>query len=499
MNATVATLLPLVVVIAVRFGMPTSQLLLPMCFATHGATMLTPIGAPLNVIAYNFALDAGYGGIGFFEFAVAGVPMLLGTMVILLLLTPLLLPKKNGESLPADFSAHAATLVEEFRLADDLQRLHVRPDSPAIGTSPDGLGLERYGGVTLVEAQAGTTGRSLDRPNLAADDLLVVRGDGEAIGRLASDLGLTPMGDETEGGLADTLVNRHSGLAEVVIPPRSPLVGTSVHAGMAVRVGDLVVLGVQRQGEEVGPEPVPLRVGDHVLLQGTWRALEKHLDSPQVLVVNSPELVRRQAVPLSLGAKEALGILALLIVLLVTGWVPAALAAVICAFLVVLLGVLSLPQAYKGIDWSTCILVGATIPIATAMTQTGAALLVADTLIAWLGDLGPRAVLAGIFVATLAITSVISNTAATLLMLPIAIAAAGEIGVSAMPFIITTAMGAHAALLTPVATPVNLMLLGPGAYRCTDYAKIGLPIAAWWLVVVLFVVPLYWQFSATPQ
>ncbi|MFW5833479.1 MAG: SLC13 family permease, partial [Pseudomonadota bacterium] len=293
--------------------------------------------------------------------------------------------------------------------------------------------------------------------------------------------------------------NRHSGLAELVIPPRSPLVGTLVHAGMTVRDGDLIVLGVQRQGEELGPEPVPLRVGDHVLLQGTWRALEKHLASPQVLVVNSPELVRRQAVPLSLGAKEALGILALLILLLVTGWVPAALAAVICAFLVVLSGVLTLPQAYKGIDWSTCILVGATIPIATAMTQTGAAVLVADTLIAWLGDLGPRAVLGGIFVATVAITSVISNTAATLLMLPIAIAAAGEIGVSAMPFIIATAMGAHAALLTPVATPVNLMLLGPGAYRFTDYTKIGVPIALWWLLVVLFVVPLYWQFSAMPQ
>ena len=122
-NGTVASLLPVVVVVAVRLGVPTSQLLIPLCFASHSATMLTLLGAPLNVLGSQTARDAGYGGIGFFEFAIAGIPMLLGSAVIMLLTRRFLLPHRNGESLPRDFSAHAQTLVEQYRLQDGLHRL----------------------------------------------------------------------------------------------------------------------------------------------------------------------------------------------------------------------------------------------------------------------------------------------------------------------------------------------------------------------------------------
>jgi len=160
----------------------------------------------------------------------------------------------------------------------------------------------------------------------------------------------------------------------------------------------------------------------------------------------------------------------------------------------VLLGVLTVPQAYKGIDWNTCFLVGGMIPLGAAMTQTGAADLIADWLISVVGAAGPHALLAGLFLVTLAITSVMSNTATALLMLPIGIATAGEIGTSAMPFIIGIAIGSHAALLTPVATPVNLMVMGPGGYKFSDYTKFGFLIAVWWLFATVFTVPLYWKF-----
>src|SRR5262249_15893538 len=101
-NGAVAALLPLCGVVSVRLNIPTSQLLLPMCFATHGAAMLTLIGAPLNVIASNTTMEAGLGPIGFFEFAIAGVPMFLGTIVIILLTRKWLLPHKSGGSLPPD-------------------------------------------------------------------------------------------------------------------------------------------------------------------------------------------------------------------------------------------------------------------------------------------------------------------------------------------------------------------------------------------------------------
>ena len=493
-NATVVALLPLCVVLAVRLGIPTSQLLLPMCFATHGATMLTLIGAPLNVIASNAAVEAGYPPIGFFEFAVAGIPLLLGTIVIILLTAKWLLPHTNGDSLPSDLSAHARTLVEQYRLEDGLHRLRIRSTSPYIGASRDTVDLNNYAGLSLVAVREGNGARPLVRPALAEDDVLLVRGDAEAAGRLATDKHLAFRSEEGPDGVAETLFNRGSGLAEVVIPPRSKLIGQTVFPGMAHPKGDLLVLAVQRGGEDLGVGPSALAAGDHLLLQGTWQALDKHLADPQMLAVDSPEVVRRQAVPLGLGAKEAIAVLVLLVVLLATGWLPSAIAGLICAVLMVLLGVLTVPQAYKGIDWNTCFLVGGMIPLGAAMTQTGAADLIADWLISVVGNAGPHALLVGLFLVTLAITSVMSNTATALLMLPIGIATAGEIGMSAMPFIIGIAIGSHAALLTPVATPVNLMVMGPGGYKFSDYTKFGFLIAVWWLFATVFIVPLYWKF-----
>jgi di/tricarboxylate transporter len=493
-NATVAALLPLCVVLAVRLGIPTSQLLLPMCFATHGATMLTLIGAPLNVIASNAAEEAGLGPIGFFEFAVAGIPLFLGTMVIILLTAKWLLPHISGDSLPPDLSAHARTLVEQYRLEDGLHRLRMRSTSPYVGASRGVVDLKDYSGLSLVAILDGDGAKPLARPNLADGDVLLVRGDAQAAGRLATDKHLAFRSEEGPGQVAETLFNRGSGLAEVVIPPRSKLVGQTVFPGMAARDGDLMVLAVQRRGEDLGAQPTPLAIGDHLLLQGTWQALDKHLADPQVLVVDSPEVVRRQTVALGLGAKEAIAVLVLLVVLLATGWLPGAVAALSCAVLMVVLGVLTVPQAYKGIDWNTCFLIGGMMPLGAAMTQTGAADLIADTLISVVGGAGPRVLLAGLFLVSMVIGCVISNTATALLMLPVAIATAHELGVSPMPFIIGIAAASHAALLTPIATPVNLMVMGPGGYKFWDYTKFGFPIAVWWFIVTIFFIPLYWHF-----
>jgi len=493
-NATVAALLPLCVVLAVRLKIPTSQLLLPMCFATHGATMLTLIGAPLNVLASQAAEGAGFKPIGFFEFSFAGVPIYLGTIVLIMLTARWLLPNTSGPSLPRDFSEHATTLIEQYRIEDGLHRLRVRASSSLVGAPNDAKNLEGVQGLSFVAAQDAKTGGSLQRPDLAEGDVLIVRGDAQAAARFAADKHLAFRAESEQGGLADTLFNRNSGLAEIVIPPRSKLIGQSVFAGMAALDGDLLLLGVQRSGEDVTQWPHVLASGDHLLLQGTWQALDKHLADPQVLVVDSPEVVRRQAVPLAAGAKEAIGILLLLVILLATGWVPSAVAGLVCASLMVLLGVVTLPQAYKGIDWNTCFLVGGMIPLSAAMTQTGAADMIGHSVIEVLGDAGPRAVLGGLFLACLAVTSVISNTAAALLFFPIGIATALEMGVSPLPFIVGLAIASHGALLTPVATPVNLMIMGPGGYKFSDYTKFGALIAVWWMIVTLFVVPLYWSF-----
>ena len=159
-----------------------------------------------------------------------------------------------------------------------------------------------------------------------------------------------------------------------------------------------------------------------------------------------------------------------------------------------LLGVVSVPQAYRSVNWTTVILVGGMIPLSTAMTQSGAAKQMADLVLRVVGDAGPYALLAGFFVLTAVLGQLISNMATALIVIPIALAAAGEMGISPRPMLMSVTVAAAAALLTPVATPANLMVMGPGGYRFCDYWKLGLPMMLWFFVMAVFYVPFFWPF-----
>jgi di/tricarboxylate transporter len=409
-NASVAALTPVVVLMAVRLRRSPSQLLMPVAFAAHAGSLLALTGTPVNVIVSDYADEAGVGRFGFFEFALVGLPLVVGTILIVVLFGPRLLSERSPRAITQDFSSHARTLVEHY-------------------------GLE-------------------DAP--------------------------------------DTLLTRGSGVAEVVIPPRSGLIGEVVFPGMVTDSGDLVVLALHRKGEELAGEST-LGAGDALLLQGTWGALEEHLADPDVLVVDEPELVRRQTVPLGAGAKRALVILLGMVVLLTTGLVPAAVAGLLAAGAIVLSGVLSMEETYRAIAWTTVILVGGMISLSTAMVETGAAGQLADRLVDVVGDAGPHALLLGLFVLTAVLGQLISNMATALIVIPVALSAAAEMDVSAKPVLMAVAVSAAAAFLTPVATPANLMVLGPGGYRFGDYWKLGLPLLALFGVVAVLLVPVIWS------
>jgi di/tricarboxylate transporter len=493
-NGSVAALLPMVVVMAIRLGRSPSLLLMPLVFAAHAGSMLTLAGTPVNVLVSEAGANAGVGSFGFFEFAIVGVPLLLGSMAIMVFYGEQLLPRRSGRMLPSNLSKHAQTLIEQYSLDDGIFRLRVRSHSPYVGVASNDVDLKDYPSLNLVSIQAGNEGGPLRRPVLEAGDILIVRGDAKAACSLATEKILAFRSEHAAADVAEALFNRTSGLGELVIPPRSEMIGTAVFPGMITPSGDLVILAVQRRGENQGPNETVLAVGDTLLVQGTWKALDEHLDDPEILVVDSPEVVRRQAVPMGVGAKRAIGVLVGMVIVIATGAMPTVIAGLIAACLMVLLGVLTVSQAYRSINWTTVILVGAMMPLSTAMTKTGAANLLAEKLVGMVGDAGPIALLAGLFVLTAILGQIISNVATALIIIPIAIAAAKEIGVSPRPVLMSVSVAAAAAFLTPVATPVNLMVMGPGGYRFGDYWKLGLPLLIWFFVVATFIVPIFWRF-----
>lgn len=492
MNGAVAAMIPVTVVIAVRSGQPTSMLMLPLALACLKGAKLTMLGSPVNVIAATQAADAGVGHIGFFEWALLGIPQLLGSILIIVLWGRRLIPARYSESIPADLSGHAQTLVEHYRLEDSLHQLYVPATSGLVGGGRRELDLTGHPGVRLVAMLDHADNQPLERDHVEAGDLVLLRGEPDEVAQVAAEHGLEI--HEHGEALADVLLGRDSGLAEVVVPQRSEMIGRTVFPGMVTDEEDLMVLAVQRGGAELVRPRLTLRAGDHLLLQGSWPAIERYLADPQVLVVDSPELVRSHAVPLGRGASIALASLAVLVVLLVFNLTPAPVAALISAGILVVTRVVTLPQLYRGIDWNTVILIGAMIAPATAMTQSGAAQMIGDHVVSLLGDIGPVAVLAGVFLVSALVTQFISNTSTALVMMPIALATAHDLHVSALPLMMGVAMGASASFITPFSNGVSLMVYGPGGYRFGDFWRLGVVVLVWTLVVTLIVTPFVWRF-----
>ena len=494
MNGAVAAMLPVTVIIAVRTGTPPSLLMLPLALACLKGAKLTLLGSPVNVIAATQAEDHGAGHLAFFSWAILGIPQLVGSMLIVLYLGKWLLPVRQSEVIPADFSGHAQTLVQHYNLEHGLHQLAIPAGSPLVGTSRKSVDLGPYAGVRAVAFIDHEDDRPLERDPLAAGDLVLVRGDRDEVDRLAGDLGLEVREHGADAALGDVLLSRDSGLTEVVVPQRSEIIGTTAFPGMMTEDHEVMVLAVQRGGAELVRPRLTLRAGDHLLLQGSWPALERYLSVAQLLVIDSPDVVRTQAVALGRGARRVFAIMALLVVLLVFNITPAAIACLVCACLTVVLRVVRLPQIYRGIDWNTVILIGAMIAPARAMEKSGAATMIGDHIVDWLGSAGPTMVLAGLFVAATIITQFISNTSTALVMMPIGFAAATDMHVSALPMVMSVAMGASASFLTPFANGVSLMVYGPGGYRFGDFWKLGVPVLVWTMVVTVIVTPIVWPF-----
>jgi di/tricarboxylate transporter len=493
-NGAVAALLPVVVVMAIRLGRSPAQLLMPLVFGAHAGSQLMLTGTPVNVLIADASMDAGNAGFGYFEFALVGIPIVAGCIAIVVFFGERLLPQRISKTLPPDLSQHATTLVNQYRLGSDLRQLQVTAGSSLVGTARRALDFSDRDGITLVTTLDAHE-RPVRRDQIEAGDVIVVRGAAESLAGIAAELGLV-LREATSleaGGIAISVFNRDSGLAEVLVPPRSALIGERFFPGMVTESGDLIVLAIQRQGEDI-PSGVTLAAGDTLLLQGSWTALDQRLAGEEVLVVNSPEQVRKQAVAMGQGAKLMIAILAGMVLMLATGIVPPAVAGLLAAGAILLSGIISVEGLYRSINWTTVILVGAMMPLSTAMEQTGAARLLADGIVTLVGDMGPRMLLTGLFVLTAILGQVISNTATALIIIPVSVVAAQQMGLSPQPVLMCVGIAAAGAFLTPVATATNLMVMEPGGYKFGDYWKLGLPMMIWFYIIAVFLVPVIWPF-----
>jgi di/tricarboxylate transporter len=472
-----------------RRGLPASRLLIPLSYASILGGLCTLIGTSTNLVVDGLLRRHGLAGFGFFELAGIGAPVAVLGVAYLATVAPSLLPDRSSDQEEAE---RARRYLADMRLT---------APSPLIGRTVEDAGLRHLPGLFLVriERRTGIVAPVGPAERLAEGDLLTFAGVVETIIDLRRHRGLEPA--EAGRGAEGASGGAGSGsealeLHEAVVSPGSPLVGSSIRDANFRARYNAAVIAVHRHGAHIEKRigDIVLRPGDTLMLEaaaGFDRAFRDSADFYLVSRVDDSAAPRHERLWVSLL------VLAGVVALSATGLISIPMAAAAGGLATVALGCLSPGEAKRAIDWSLLVVIGSALGIALAMERSGAAALLAGGIVQVAASLGPRGILAGLFLATLVLTELVTNNAAAALMFPVALSAAADLGLAARPLIIAVTIAASLSLSTPLGYQTNLMVYGPGGYRFSDFTKVGLPLqlAAGALAVAL--IPLLWPLTGS--
>lgn len=467
----VVIFIPIMQSLAVRLHVSPSRLMMPLSFAAILGGMTTLMGSSTNLLVNSALIGIGRPGLGFFEMTAAGVCLALigGTYVLLVL--PRLLPHRGG--LSRQLSESGKQFVAE---------IEVEADSPLVGNRAVAGQFKDLPGMTIQLIQRGR--RTLYPP---FDELTLQPGDVVVVAATKADIAeaLSHFKGRRADVLTDPVPHGDKGgnqpvLAEVMIAPASRMIDQSVTAvAFEARFG-CVVLGVQRRGrmrrQRLGE--IRLEAGDVLLLLGGQNNVRSLSANPDMLLMTWAirEVPRRERAP------AAAAVFVGTIAVAATGLLPISVAAITGAGLMLAFGCLNVRQATRALDRTIWLLVGASLALGTALDSTGAAAMAARGLISIVPDGNPLIALTVLFALTALATNILTNNATAVLFTPIAIGLADGLGVSASLAAITVILAANCSFATPIGYQTNLLVMGPGHYRFSDFLRGGLP-----LVVIMTV------------
>jgi di/tricarboxylate transporter len=509
-TGTVAVMLPVVMGLAWARDLSPSKLLIPLSVASLLGGMLTLIGTAPNIVVSNHLAAMGREPFGFFTFTPIGIAMVGVGIAFMALVGRRLLPDRPS---PAGRPSVEDQLTMEelagsWELHPQLFRLRVSEDSPMAGRPLEELELPDRFRITvleIVEEGEGGGGRGLRRrtqpgelkPALAGaqfepGQVLLVQGSPEGVARMVG-RGWVSLLEEVQEGDPTA---REAGIAEVLLTPRSRLLGRTLKELKFRDRYQLSVVGIKRLGESVEGDvrEVPLRFGDMLLVQGPWERIRllQH-EGRDFVVAMAPREMEPALRPLD-RAPLAVGIMVGMMLLMTFDLMPAVTAVLVAAVAMVVSGCVSADDAYRAVNWESVVLIAGILPMATALEKTGGMQLIVDGLARTTEGAGPLVLLVVLFVLTSGLSQVISNTATAVLLAPIAYQLALGIGAAPEPFMMTIAVAASTAFATPVASPVNTLVLGPGGYRFGDFFKVGVALQFLVLLLTVAIVPFLFPF-----
>lgn len=497
-----ALLMPVALQLARRNDVPPGKVLMPLAFGTILGGMTTLIGTPPNLIVSGFRAQTELGAYGMFDFTPVGLSVAIGGVLLAVIAGRWLVPHRPQSD------------AGSFDTGTYLTEVHIDADSKADGKRLREVEQLLDDGDAQIVGMVRNDFRviaPLPSRRLHAGDILVIEADPEALGAALTKLGLKleeavapgkpePEPDADDAGQepppeqeaqSEQSASRHSddvALQELVVQPGAAILGRSASdISLRTRFG-INLLAISRQGHRSIRRLrwTEIAAGDVLLMQGDAESIASFAAEYGCV----PLAQRSILIPDRRRAITAVLIMMAAVALAAFGVLPAAVAFTAGVLGYMLTRVIPLRRIYEAIDWPIIVLLGALMPLAAAMADTGAADVLARTLLEHVAQGNPVIALTLMLVVTMTLSDFMNNAATAAVMCPIALSIAGQLGVNPDSFLMAVAIGASCAFLTPIGHQNNTLILGPGGFRFGDYWRLGLPMEL--LVVAIGIPMLLW-------
>lgn len=478
-----AIFMPVAIRMARKNDLSPSLFLMPLAFGSLLGGLVTQVGTPPNIIISIFREEtAAAVPFRMFDFAPVGAGVALAGVLFIILIGWRLIPRRKGQ----------LSREELFQIEDYIAEVLVPKKSALTGKRLRDLENSTDGDIIVV-------GHVRDGQKFAAPspyrtfkegDALIIKANAEDLQELLDTTGLEL--EESDKTSQEVLSSDEIAVMEATITGNSVMEGRTARSlNLRSRYG-VNLLGLARQGGRLRnkPDSIKFRVGDVLLLQGPTEILQDVLPALGLLPLVERGLKVGQPRRVFLG----IVIFASAIVLAALDLLPIQVAFTAAALVMVVAGFLSLREIYESVDWPVIVLLGAMIPVSQALEKTGGAQMIADSILNVAGSAAPWITLTLVLVGTMFLSDLVNNAAAAVLMAPIAIGIAFGMGVSADPFLMSVAIGASCAFLTPIGHQSNTLVMGPGGYKFSDYWRMGLPLEVIIVIVAVPLIMLVWPF-----
>lgn len=488
--AAAAVLLPAAGGAARKAGIPPSKVLMPLAFATILGGMATLL-TTMNIVVSSVLEEGGHPGFGLLEFLPVGFPMLVAGILYMTLWGRRRLPSGEGHEEVIRAVRGETDLLDIYRMGDYFFRARIPESSYLIGKTLARSTFREAFGLSVVAVEKRDGRLSMLQPDTVFEegDILVLEGDADEFRKRDREpyLEILPCPTLCE----EDLQTMSTVFAEAMLSPRSSLTGRTVREVIFRQKFGMSVLAVWRQGEPIREDigNLKLAFGDALLLQGPRDRL-KLIDLDPDLILLSME---RDTLPVKKMGRLAMLILASTLAAVVFTPVPMAQVLLTGAVLMLIAGAVTMEQAYRAVDWRGIFLVAGMLPLALALTKSGAASMASSVFVSIFGQFSPVMIVTALFLTSAALTQAVSGAAVAAIMAPIAVSAAQGSGAPPHALGMAVALGSSMAFLTPLGHPVNTLVMGAGGYRFSDYRRVGWPLFVILTVVAIAGMTLRWS------